>query len=203
MKLTTLARFSGALAISTMALGTSADAVIGNPAPAFTLTDANGKAHSLEDYAGKWVVLEWVNYDCPFVKKHYNSGNMQSLQRDYTGKGVVWLSVNSSAVGKQGNFAPAEIASRSTQHKAAFSAYLLDPTGAAGKAYGARTTPHMYIVDPKGNLVYAGGIDDRPTTDVADIDGARNHVRAALDEAMAGKPVSVATSTPYGCSVKY
>jgi peroxiredoxin len=182
---------------------TGADAVIGAQAPSFTLPDSLGRSHALSQYAGRWVVLEWVNYDCPFVKKHYDSGNMQALQKEATGKGAVWLSVNSSAPGKQGNFTPDVIAARSSRHGAAFSAYLLDPTGAVGRAYGAKTTPHMYVIDPRGRLVYAGGIDDRPTTDVADVQGATNYVRAALDQAMAGRPVSVATSAPYGCSVKY
>jgi len=149
------------------------------------------------------VVLEGVNYDCPFVGKHYDSGNMQSLQKEHTAKGVVWLAANSSAPGKQGYFTPKIIQARSGKHGAAFSAYLLDPIGVTGRAYGARTTPHMYVISPEGRLVYEGGIDDRPTTDLSDIPGARNHVRTALDEAMAGKPVTVPTSVPYGCSVKY
>jgi hypothetical protein len=149
------------------------------------------------------VVLEWVNYDCPFVKKHYGSGNLPKLQKAYTGKGVVWLTINSSAPGKQGNFTSAEIESRSKAAGAAFSAYLLDSDGTVGRAYGAKTTPHMYVIDPAGKLVYAGGIDDKPSTDVADIASAKNFVSAALDEGMAGKAISVATSTPYGCSVKY
>ena len=142
MKSTTLSRIAGALALSVIALGTSADAVIGSPAPAFSLQDSTGRTQSLSQYAGKWVVLEWVNYECPFVGKHYSSGNMQSLQKEYTGKGVVWLSVNSSAPGKQGNYSPDVIQARSTKQGAAFSAYLLDPTGAMGRAYGAKTTPH-------------------------------------------------------------
>jgi len=203
MKSTTLSRIAGALALSVIALGTSADAVIGSSAPAFSLQDSTGRTQSLSQYAGKWVVLEWVNYECPFVGKHYSSGNMQSLQKEYTGKGVVWLSVNSSAPGKQGNYSPDVIQARSTKQGAAFSAYLLDPTGAMGRAYGAKTTPHMYVISPQGKVVYAGGIDDRASTDVADIAGSRNFVRAALDEAMAGRPVTTTTSAPYGCSVKY
>ena len=203
MKSITMTRIAGALAISLAALGTSADAVIGATAPAFSLQDSTGRTQTLSQYAGKWVVLEWVNYECPFVGKHYNSGNMQTLQKEYTGKGVVWLSVNSSAAGKQGHYSPDVIQARSTKHGAAFSAYLLDPTGATGRAYGAKTTPHMFVISPQGKVVYAGGIDDRPTTDVADIAGSKNFVRAALDEAMAGRPVSTATSAPYGCSVKY
>jgi glutathione peroxidase-family protein len=181
----------------------AAAAAVGQAAPDFTLTDVKGATHALSSYKGKWVVLEWVNYDCPFVKKHYGSGNMPKLQKTYTGKGVTWLTINSSAPGKQGNFTIAEIESRSKAAGAGFSAYLLDADGTVGRAYGAKTTPHMYVIDPAGKLVYAGGIDDKPSTDVADIASAKNFVSAALDEAMAGKPVTVATSTPYGCSVKY
>ena len=180
-----------------------AAAVVGEAAPDFTLTDAKGAKHSLSSYKGKLVVLEWVNYECPFVKKHYGSGNMQRLQRTYTGKGVVWLSVNSSAPGKQGNFAPDTIQAMFQERKAASSAYLIDADGAVGRAYGAKTTPHMFIVDKSGKLVYAGGIDDRPSTELADIKGAKNYVEAALEETLAGRPVSTTTSTPYGCSVKY
>ncbi|MCM2256550.1 MAG: thioredoxin family protein [Vicinamibacteria bacterium] len=180
-----------------------AAAVVGQPAPEFTLTDSNGKSHSLTSFKGKHVVLEWNNFDCPFVVKHYGSGNMQKLQKAYTGKGVVWLTVNSSAAGKQGHLQAAEVAAKLGERKAAPSAYLLDADGTVGKLYGAKTTPHMFVIDPQGKLVYAGAIDDKPSTDQADIAGARNLVAAALDEALAGKPVSVATSTPYGCSVKY
>lgn len=180
-----------------------AAAVVGQPAPAFELTDTAGKKHALADYKGKHVVLEWVNYGCPFVQKHYGSGNMQKLQKAYTGKGVVWLQVNSSATGKQGYYPAAEAGSVNAKHHAVSTAYLLDTDGTVGKAYGARTTPHMYVIDPKGQLVYAGGIDDKPSTDEADIATAKNFVAAALDESMAGKPVSVSSSQPYGCSVKY
>lgn len=199
----TLARTFALAALSLPAPGTSADAVIGSPAPAFGLPDTAGRTHFLSQYAGRWVVLEWVNYDCPFVGKHYNSGNLPALQKEYTGKGVVWLAVNSSAPGKQGNFTNDVIQSRSGRYGAAHSAYLLDPSGTVGRAYGAKTTPHMYVISPQGTLVYAGGIDDRATTDLADIQGAKNYVRAALDEAMAGKPVTTPVATPYGCSVKY
>lgn len=180
-----------------------AAAVVGEPAPAFTLADARGKQHSLDAYRGKFVVLEWVNYDCPFVAKHYGSGNMQRLQKEAAAKGVVWLAVNSSAPGKQGNFSPAEIDTKSKEHGAAFAAYLVDAEGKVGRAYGAKTTPHMFVIDPAGKLLYAGGIDDKPSTDQADVKTAKNFVTAALDEALAGKPVSVASSQPYGCAVKY
>jgi len=149
------------------------------------------------------VVLEWVNYDCPFVKKHYNSGNMQALQSTYTGLDVVWLSINSSAPGKQGNFTPDEILSRAKEHGAAFSAYLIDADGQVGHSYGAKTTPHMFIIDPQGVLVYAGGIDNIRSTKVEDISRAKNFVSIALDEALAGQPISNSISKPYGCSVKY
>jgi peroxiredoxin len=195
--------FLAALFAALLAAPAHASAVVGQPAPEFTLADGAGKSHALSSFKGKFVVLEWNNFDCPFVVKHYGSGNMQKLQKDYTGKGVVWLTVNSSAAGKQGHLQPAEVAGKLAERKAAPTAYLLDADGKAGKAYGAKTTPHMYVIDPKGTLVYAGGIDDKPSTDAADIADARNHVAAALDEALAGKPVSVATSTPYGCSVKY
>lgn len=180
-----------------------AAAVVGQAAPGFALKDVKGQSHSLEGFKGKWVVLEWVNYDCPFVQKHYNSGNMQALQQEYTGKGVVWLSVNSSAPGKQGNFTAAEIEAKGKERKVAYSGYLLDTDGTVGRAYDAKTTPHMYVIDPAGKLVYAGGIDDKPSTDLADVKTATNYVRAALDAAMAGKPVAVSSSKPYGCSVKY
>ena len=199
-------RTTTALALALLA-GTAslaqAAAVVGQAAPAFTLTDVQGKSHSLDTLMGKWVVLEWVNYDCPFVQKHYKSGNMQALQTEYTGKGVVWLSVNSSAPGKQGNFTTAEIEAKGRERKVAYSAYLLDTDGKVGRAYDAKTTPHMYVIDPTGKLVYAGGIDDKPSTDLADVKTANNYVRAALDAAMAGKPVAVTNSQPYGCSVKY
>lgn len=181
----------------------SADAVVGQPAPAFTLTGTDGQTHSLSEYAGKYVVLEWLNHDCPFVRKHYGGGNMQKLQKKWTAQNVVWLSINSSAPGKQGNYPPEEANDLTKEKGAAPTAVLLDPDGTVGRAYGAKTTPHMYIVDPKGVLIYAGGIDDKPSTDPADVAGARNHVDQALTEALAGKPVTVATSTPYGCSVKY
>lgn len=193
------------LALSALALprGASADAVVGQPAPAFTLTGTDGKPHSLADYKGKYVVLEWINHDCPFVKKHYGSGNMQKLQKKYTEQGVVWLSINSSAPGKQGNYPPEQANALTAEKKALPTALLLDPDGTVGKEYGAKTTPHMYVIDPEGELVYAGGIDDKPSTDAADIAAARNHVDQALAEALAGKPITVASSTPYGCSVKY
>ncbi len=181
----------------------AAQAVVGQPAPAFTATDSNGKPESLADFKGKWVVLEWTNNECPFVKKHYGSGNMQKLQKAYTGKGVTWLSVISSAPGQQG-YADGAKANTLTQERGASpTAVLLDPQGKLGHLYGAKTTPHLYVIDPQGRLVYNGAIDDKPSTDPADVPGAKNFLASALDQAMAGKPVTVASSQPYGCSVKY
>lgn len=176
---------------------------IGSQAPNFQLPDANGKTQSLGQFKGKVVVLEWNNPGCPYVKKHYGSGNMQKTQAAAKKDGVVWLSINSGAPGKQGHMDGAEAKQFVASQKAQPAAYLLDPAGTVGKRYGAVTTPHMYIIDKAGKLVYAGGIDDKPTSDADDIAGARNHVLAALGEMKAGKPVSVATSRPYGCSVKY
>lgn len=195
---------AAAALVAGLALATPAraQALVGQAAPAFSAVDSNGKTHSLDAYKGKWVVLEWTNDGCPFVQKHYR-GNMQKLQQAYTRKGVVWLSVISSAPGKQGHVDGAGANALTKDRGAHPTAVLLDPTGQVGKAYGAKTTPHMYVVDPQGKLVYAGGIDDKPSTDVADIATARNYVSAALDAVLAGKPVQTATSTPYGCSVKY
>ncbi|NWG29780.1 MAG: thioredoxin family protein [Ignavibacteriaceae bacterium] len=178
-------------------------AKLNESAPDFKLTDSNGSEHSLSDFADKIVVLEWINYDCPFVKKHYDSKNMQSLQEKYTQQGVIWLAICSSNKDKQGNFTVEEINKRSKNHGAKFTAYLIDEDGKVGKMYGAKTTPHMYIIDKSGKLVYAGGIDDKPTTDVDDIKDAKNYVSSALNELLTGKEVSVQSSTPYGCSVKY
>ncbi len=178
-------------------------ASIGKTAPDFELKDSMGKSYKLSDFKGKLVVLEWINYGCPFVKKHYDSGNMQKLQKKYTEKDVIWLAVCSSAPGKQGNHEPDEINEKSEEYGAAFTAYLIDEDGKTGKMYGAKTTPHMYIVDKEGNLVYAGGIDDKPSTAQDDIENAQNYVAAALDQLLAGKEVEVKSTRPYGCSVKY
>jgi len=179
------------------------DPEIGAAAPEFTLPDTHGNQHSLADYRGKWVVLEWLNYGCPFVQKHYRSGNMQRLQSEYGQKGVVWFSLVSSAPGKQGYYEPGEMNAMNEEFGNAAAAVLLDPSGAVGRAYGAKTTPHMYVIDPDGVLLYNGAIDDKPSTRLSDIEGARNYLVQALSEAMAGQPVSVPTSRPYGCSVKY
>ncbi|HEY0156757.1 MAG TPA: thioredoxin family protein [Thermoanaerobaculia bacterium] len=176
---------------------------IGKAAPEFKAVDTNGKAHSLSQYRGKWVVLEWLNYDCPYVKKHYNSSTMQALQKKYVDKGVVWLAIVSSAKGKQGNYPPDEMNALTKEKGASPTAVLLDEAGTVGGMYDARTTPHMFVINPQGTLMYMGGIDDKPTARAADLQGARPHVDIALQEAMAGKPVSVPTSQPYGCNVKY
>jgi hypothetical protein len=176
---------------------------IGEAAPTFTLPDTYGEQHSLSDYQGKWVVLEWLNYECPYVGKHYNSGNMPQLQRTYTEQGMVWLAIVSSAPGKQGYHEPDEMNTISQDEGSAADAVLLDPEGDVGRLYGAKTTPQMILIDPEGTLLYNGAIDDRPTARLADIEGAHNYLVAAIGEATAGNAVSVATTQPYGCSVKY
>lgn len=178
-------------------------ATIGQAAPAFELVDVNGKAASLAQFKGKHVVLEWTNPGCPFVQKHYSSQNMQSLQKDAIAKDVVWLSISSTAKDHGDYLAPAALRDQYKQWGAAPTAMLMDDSGKVGQAYGARTTPHMYLIDPNGVLVYAGGIDDKRSANPADVKTAKNFVRAALSESLAGKPVSVPTATPYGCSVKY
>jgi peroxiredoxin len=181
----------------------SSAAAIGKPAPNFELADYKGNQHSLSDYKGKFVVLEWVNFVCPFSRKHYESGNMAKLQKEYVKKGVVWLSINSSAAGKQGNFPPNKIKEELQAYGALPTAYLIDSDGHVGHLYDAKTTPDMYIINPQGILVYKGAIDNKPTTDKDDIPGAKNYVKAALDEAMANRPVAIAQTKSYGCSVKY
>ena len=181
----------------------SAEVKVGQKAPDFTLTDTNNAAHSLSQYAGKYVVLEWVNPDCPFVKKHYESGNMQNLQKELRGKDVIWLSICSSAEGKQGHYSAAEWNKMTAEKKAAPNAVLLDADGKVGTLYGAKTTPHMYVVNPKGVLSYMGAIDDKPSTKVEDVAGTKNYVRSAVDELMAGKKVKKSQTQPYGCGVKY
>lgn len=178
-------------------------AAIGAPAPAFTAATADGGTASLADYAGKVVILEWTNHDCPYVRKHYGSGNMQALQREATGKGAVWLTVISSAPGEQGHVSGPQAKKIAEDAGAGPSQILLDPDGVMGRAYGAKTTPHMYVIDADGRLVYMGGMDDRPTTDPGDIKGARNHVAAALADITAGRAVATPSTRPYGCSVKY
>lgn len=179
------------------------EAAVDKPAPDFKCNDSNGVEHSLSSYKGKIVVLEWLNHDCPFVKKHYGSGNMQKLQKVYTGRDVIWLSVISSAPGKQGFCTPDKANDLIRSKNAHPTAVLLDPLGTVGKKYGAKTTPHMFIIDKEGTLVYNGGIDNKRSTDPLDVDRATNYVAKALNELLAGKEVSTKTSAPYGCSVKY
>lgn len=176
---------------------------VGQSAPQFTATDSHGQSHSLAEYKGKYVVLEWHNQGCPYTQKHYVSGNMQELQKEWTGKGVVWFTVISSARGQQGYVTPSEENAYLAKMRADPTAALLDPDGNVARLYGARTTPQMYVVDPQGKLIYEGAIDNRPTADVSDIKGADNYLSDALTQAMAGKPVAVSYTRSYGCSVKY
>jgi peroxiredoxin len=180
-----------------------AAATVGQPAPAFTLTDTKGTTHSLADFAGKTVVLEWFNHECPFVKKHYGAGNMQRQQAAATGKGVVWLTINSSAPGKQGHVNAEQANAILGEWKASPTAFLLDHDGTVGRAYGAKTTPHMYVIDGTGVLRYNGAIDSNPSADPADIPGATQYVEAALGDLAANRAVARGTTQPYGCSVKY
>ena len=180
----------------------AATAVVGQNAPDFSALDAAGKSYKLSDFKGKLVVLEWTNPACPFVRKHY-SGNMQSLQKEFTGKGVVWLAVNSTETGSYEYLAPQKLAGWMSDKRATPSATLMDEAGNIGQLYGAKTTPHMYIINAQGQLVYAGAIDSIASARVDDIKQATNYVRQGLDEALAGKPISVASSRAYGCAVKY
>jgi len=175
----------------------------GDQAPDFTGTDTNGKTHKLSDYKGKYVVLEWTNSGCPFTRKHYNSGNMQKLQKEWTAKGVTWLTVLSSAPGKEGYMTAADENTYLRDKNSTPTAAILDPDGTIGHLYAAKTTPHMFVIDPQGKVVYAGAIDDKPSTDPGDIAHSKNYISSALTEALSGKPVSVSNTTPYGCSVKY
>jgi peroxiredoxin len=192
-----------ALLFALLTAGAYAAPAPGDPAPNFSLKAIDGQTVTLSDYKGKYVVLEWNNPGCPFVLKHYNSGNMPKLQQEARAKGVVWLTINSAAASQQGDLAPGAIKKFLASEHADPTAYLRDPNGAVGHLYGAKTTPDMYVINPDGKLIYDGAIDNKPTPDPADIPSATNYVRAALDESMAGKPVEVTTSRPYGCSVKY
>ena len=176
---------------------------VGDQAPGFSATDTKGKVHTLAELKGKWVVLEWHNNGCPYVRKYYGSGNMQQQQRAWTAKGVVWLTVISSAPGMQGHVTPAQADAFAAESKAAPTAILLDPHGDLGHLYEAKTTPHMFVINPQGRLIYNGAIDNRPSTDPADIDGATSYVAAALTEGMAGQPITTPATRPYGCAVKY
>ena len=176
---------------------------VGAAAPDFNLPDVSGKTHSLSEYKGKYVVLEWFNPECPFVKKHYGSGNMQKLQKEYTSKGVVWLTIDSNAPGLEGNLSADAASKVMTGWKTRQTALLLDPEGKAGRAYGAKNTPNMVVINPEGKIVYEGAIDSKATPNPADIPNSTNYVKVALDESLAGKPVTTSTTKPYGCSVKY
>lgn len=186
-----------------MATSCFAGPEVGKPAPDFTLKDLSGKEHKLSDLKGKYVILEWVNFGCPFVKKHYDTKNMQGLQKKAADEGVVWLSICSSAPGKQGNETPTAGKEKFAEYDSAAAAYLVDEDGAVGQLYNAKTTPEMFVIDPEGTLVYMGAIDDKPTPDQAAVADANNYVRVALTEIKEGKPVSQSSTKPYGCSVKY
>lgn len=189
--------------LAALAVPASANLTTGGPARDFRLTASDGKNVNLSQYKGKTVVVEWHNPGCPFVRKHYESGNMQATQAAARAQGVVWLTINSGAPGKQGHLTGPAASALVKAQGLRSTEYLLDPSGVVGKAWGAKTTPHIFIVNPAGKLVYQGGIDDKPTASQADIKGARNHVTAALGELKAGKAVSVAETRPYGCTVKY
>jgi peroxiredoxin len=192
-----------ALALVAAAAPLRAEIAPGAPAPDFTLNDQTGTPRKLSDAKVKYVVLEWWNKDCPFVRRHYNAKNMQGLQKKYTEKGVVWYSINSGAEGKEGYLTPKATAKVMKKQGMASTAVLLDPKGEVGRLYGAKTTPHMFVVDPNGNVIYMGAIDDNPSTDAAELKGAHNYVSAALDAAMSGKPVPNPVTKSYGCGVKY
>lgn len=181
----------------------TAEASAADMAPAFTLVDAEGVERSLADFRGRTVVLEWTNEGCPYVQKHYESGAMQALQREATGDGVVWLTIISSAPGQQGYVEGDAAREWQSRNNAAATHLLLDPEGTVGRLYDAKTTPDMRVIDPEGRLLFVGGIDDRPTNKIEDLEGANNYVRAALTDMEAGRPVATPFATPYGCSIKY
>ena len=176
---------------------------LGTAAPDISVTDSNGKTHTVSQYRGKTVVLEWFNPGCPFVVKHYGSGNMQKLQEEFTGKGVVWLTIDSSAPFRQGHLTAEKANAKMAEWKMKPTALLLDPDGKAGQTYGAKNTPHMFVISPDGKVIYQGAIDSKASTKPEDIASSTNYVRVALEESMTGKPVTTASTRPYGCSVKY
>jgi len=180
-----------------------AAATVGQPAPDFTATATDGKAVKLSDLKGKIVVLEWTNPDCPFVHKHYDAGNMQKTQAYATGKGVVWLSINSGAAGKEGSVSAEQANDYIAKNKSAATHYILDPAGDIGKLYGAKSTPHMFVIGSDGNIAYMGAIDDKATANPADNAAADNYVKDAIDSLLTGKPVAVSSTQSYGCAVKY
>ena len=204
MKAKTILMLAAAASLAVSALADKAmEATIGHTSPNFTLEDSNGHKVSLNAQRGKFVVLEWTNKDCPFVRKHYNSGNMQATQEKARNLGAEWYTIISSASGEQGYLTPSEVNSYRTEHHVHSNATLFDSKGSVGHMYGARTTPQIVIIDPKGTVIYNGAIDDRPTPDPASLKGARNYVIEALELAVAGHSVAVSTSRPYGCSIKY
>jgi peroxiredoxin len=201
-----LSRIAGCAVLMAALLPLSADAQsvrVGATAPAFTATDSRGQTQTLAQYRGKYVVLEWHNQGCPYTRKHYATGNMQALQKEWTAKGVVWFTVISSAFGQQGYVTRKQENDYLVQMHAVPTAVLLDPAGEIGRLYFAKTTPQMIVIDPSSNVIYDGAIDDRPTPDPPDVRGARNYVSEALTEAMAGKPVTKPFTRPYGCAIKY
>ena len=185
------------------ALGAQAEATVGESAPAFTLTDSKGTSHALSDFLGKTVVLEWTNAECPFVRKHYDARAMQNLQAEATGDGVVWLTINSGAAGKQGHVTPEQAEAMIAKEGMNSTAYLLDTDGTVGQAYGATTTPEMFVINGNGILVYQGAIDDQPSANPASLEGAKNYVRAALADLKSGQDIQTKSTQPYGCGVKY
>jgi len=196
--------FTALLAIaSSTALFAADSPAVGTNAPDFSLTDSKGKTQSVSQYKGKYVVLEWFNPECPFVKKHYGSGNMQKLQTEFTSKGIVWLTIDSNAPGLEGNLTAEQANAKIAEWKTKQTALVLDPEGKAGRAYGAKNTPHMFVINPEGKIVYEGAIDSKATPNPSDIASSTNYVKVALEESLAGKTVSNANTRPYGCSVKY
>jgi peroxiredoxin len=189
--------------VASTALFAADSPAVGTTAPDFSLTDSKGKTQSVSQYKGKFVVLEWFNPECPFVRKHYGSGNMQKLQAEFTAKGIVWLTIDSSAPGLEGNLTAEQANAKMAEWKTKQTALVLDPEGKAGRSYGAKNTPHMFVINPEGKIVYEGAIDSKATPNPADITGATNYVKVALDESLSGKTVSTANTKPYGCSVKY
>lgn len=196
-------RFLFALFLALFALPAVAAPIIGQPAPDFTGKDTTGNDRTLSTYLGKIVVLEWTNHECPYVKKHYDSGNMQKVQQQAADEGVIWLRINSSAPGKQGHVSAIDSDRIAQEKGAVVTATLLDEAGTIGQLYGAKTTPHMFVIDKDGTLIYAGAIDDKPTSDSADIATSKNYVKTVLDDLKTGRPVSVGETKPYGCGVKY
>jgi len=191
------------LTLASTALFAADSPAVGSTAPDFSVPDSKNRPQSISQYKGKYVVLEWFNPECPFVKKHYGSGNMQKLQEEFTGKGVVWLSIDSSAPGLEGNLTAEQAEKKIAEWKTKQTALVLDPDGKAGRSYGAKNTPHMFIINPEGKIIYEGAIDSKATPNAADIASSTNYVKVALDESLAGKPITTPSSRPYGCSVKY